>query len=111
MKGKTFLLCLLALGLYAPEGFGAASGSTISLGGVSATLGGTGVKEEMALALKILLGLTVLGLAPALLVSMTSFVRIIIVLAMLRHAWGMQEALPNTAVISLAPFLPPLTMT
>jgi len=111
MKGKTFLLCLLALGLYAPEGFGAASGSTISLGGVSATLGGTGGKEEMALALKILLGLTVLSLAPALLVSMTSFVRIIIVLSMLRHALGMQETPPNTVLISLALFLTLFTMT
>src|SRR5882672_11351755 len=110
MKGKTFLLCLLALGLYAPEGFGAASGSTISLGGVSATLGGAGGKEEMALALKILVGLTVLSLAPALLVSMTSFVRIIIVLAMLRHALGMQETPPNSVLVSLALFLTLFTM-
>ena len=116
MKGKTLFkslaaLCLLALGLYAPEGFSAAGGQSISLGGVSATLGGTGSKEEMALALKILLGLTVLSLAPALLVSMTSFVRIIIVLSMLRHALGMQETPPNTVLISLALFLTLFTMT
>jgi flagellar biosynthesis protein FliP len=115
VKSRVFLkaaatLCLLGLGLYAPEGFGA-TGPAISVGGVTATLGGTGGKEEMALALKILLGLTVLSLAPALLVSMTSFVRVIIVLSMLRHALGMQETPPNTVLISLALFLTLFTMT
>jgi flagellar biosynthetic protein FliP len=49
--------------------------------------------------------LTVLSLAPAILVSMTSFIRIVIVLSMLRHALGMQETPPNTVIVSLALFL------
>jgi len=109
LLGPAAALLLLALGLYAPEGLAANAG--ISVGGVSATLGGAGGKDEMALALKIVLGLTVLSLAPALLVSMTSFVRIIIVLSMLRHAVGMQETPPNTVMISLALFLTLFTMT
>jgi len=61
--------------------------------------------QQIATALKILLGLTVLSLAPAILVVMTSFTRIIVVLAILRHAFGMQQTPPNTVLISLALFL------
>lgn len=62
----------------------------------------SGSGQAPALALQILLGLTVLGLAPAILISTTSFIRIIIVLSMLRHALGMQQTPPNTVLISLA---------
>jgi flagellar biosynthetic protein FliP len=67
--------------------------------------GASGKSTEVALAIKVLIALTVLSLAPAILVVMTSFTRIIIVLAMLRHAFGMQETPPNTVLISLALFL------
>lgn len=60
---------------------------------------------EVATAIKIVLGLTVLSLAPAILIVMTSFTRIIVVLAILRHAFGMQQTPPNTVLISLALFL------
>jgi flagellar biosynthetic protein FliP len=65
---------------------------------------------DVSLALKVLLGLTVLSLAPAILVSMTAFIRIVIVLSMLRHALGMPETPPNTVIISLALFLTLFTM-
>jgi flagellar biosynthetic protein FliP len=52
----------------------------------------------------------VLSLAPAILIVMTSFTRIIIVLAMLRHAFGMPETPPNTVLISLTLFLTLFTM-
>jgi flagellar biosynthetic protein FliP len=65
---------------------------------------------DMSAAIKILLGLTVLSLAPAILMSMTAFVRIVIVLSMLRSALGMQDTPPNTVVISLALFLTFFTM-
>jgi flagellar biosynthetic protein FliP len=64
----------------------------------------------MSSAIKILLGLTVLSLAPAILMSMTAFVRIVIVLSMLRHALGMQDTPPNTVIVSLALFLTFFTM-
>lgn len=64
-----------------------------------------------AQALRIVLGLTVLALLPALLVCVTSFLRIIIVLSMLRHALGMQETPPNTALIGLALFMTLFTMS
>lgn len=54
--------------------------------------------------------LTLLALVPAVLICMTSFVRIIIVLGMIRHAFGMPETPPNPVLISLALFLTAFTM-
>lgn len=101
-------LCALAL---AGAGMGAAwaADPAISMPGLQVNLGGK-AGAETASAIKILLGLTVLSLAPAILMSMTSFVRIVIVLSMLRHALGMQETPPNTVVVSLALFLTFFTM-
>jgi flagellar biosynthetic protein FliP len=48
---------------------------------------------------------TVLSLAPAILVTVTSFTRIIIVLSFLRNAIGIQQTPPNTVMVSLALFL------
>lgn len=49
--------------------------------------------------------LTVLSLAPSILIMMTSFTRIIIVLSFLRTAIGIQQTPPNSVMISLALFL------
>ena len=49
--------------------------------------------------------LTILSLAPGILVMMTSFTRIIVVLSFLRNAMGVQQTPPNVVVISLALFL------
>lgn len=54
--------------------------------------------------------LTLLALLPAVLICMTSFIRIIIVLGMIRHAFGMPETPPNPVLISLALFLTAFTM-
>jgi len=54
--------------------------------------------------------LTMLAIIPAILVSMTSFIRIVIVLAMVRHAFGMPETPPNAVLVSLALFLTAFTM-
>ena len=48
---------------------------------------------------------TILSLAPSILIMTTSFVRIVVVLSLLRTAIGLQNAPPNTVVISLALFL------
>lgn len=66
---------------------------------------------ETSQALRVVLGLTVLAILPALLVCLTSFLRIIIVLSMLRHAIGMPETPPNTVLIGLALFLTLFTMS
>lgn len=61
--------------------------------------------EQVVLTLRILLGLAILSLAPALLMTLTSFTRIIIVLSFLRSALGTQQTPPNTVLVGLALFL------
>ncbi|AHE55640.1 hypothetical protein NX02_19905 [Sphingomonas sanxanigenens DSM 19645 = NX02] len=54
--------------------------------------------------------LSLLALVPAVLVCMTSFVRIVIVLSMIRHAFGMPETPPNQVLVSLALLLTGFSM-
>jgi flagellar biosynthetic protein FliP len=61
-------------------------------------------------ALRIVLLLTTLAVLPAIVIAMTSFTRTIIVLSMLRHAFGMQDTPPNPVLLSLALFLTLFTM-
>lgn len=66
---------------------------------------------ETAQALRVVVGLTVIAILPALLISMTAFLRIVIVLSMLRHAIGMTQTPPNSALIGIALFLTLFTMS
>ena len=54
--------------------------------------------------------LTVLSLAPSILVMMTSFTRIVVVLSLLRTALGTATAPPNAVIVSLALFLTAFVM-
>ena len=65
---------------------------------------------SLAQPLRIILLLTVLALLPAIVIAMTSFTRTIIVLSMLRHAFGMQDTPPNMVLLSMALFLTFFTM-
>lgn len=67
--------------------------------------------QTVADAVKIVLGLTALALLPSIMIAMTSFTRVIIVLSMLRQAFGMQDTPPNLVLISLALFLTMFTMS
>jgi len=85
---------------------------TLSLPGIDIKLHEAADKpQEVATVVKLLALLTVLTLAPAILIVMTSFTRIIVVLSMLRHATGMQDTPPNTVLVSLALMLTLFTMT
>lgn len=55
--------------------------------------------------------LTLLAVIPALMICTTSFMRIIIVLAMVRHAFGMPQTPPNTVLTSLALFMTAFIMS
>ena len=68
---------------------------------VNETSGGT----EYSLTLQILILMTVLTLLPSLLIMMTSFVRIIIVMSLLRQAIGTAQTPPNTVLIGISLFL------
>lgn len=54
--------------------------------------------------------LTIAALIPAVVICMTPFVRIVVVLSMIRHAFGMPETPPNQVLVSLALFLTFFTM-
>lgn len=77
------------------EGAGQAAGFE---GGLSATL-------------NILILLTVLSIAPALLILCTSFVRIVVVLSLLRQALGTQALPPSQVIVGLSVFMTFLVMT
>ncbi len=67
--------------------------------------------QEVSTSIQILLILTVLSLAPSIIIMMTSFTRIIIVLSFLRNALGTQQIPPNQVLIGLALFLSLFIMT
>jgi flagellar biosynthetic protein FliP len=54
--------------------------------------------------------LTILSIAPGILVVVTSFTRIVVVLSLLRSALGLQQTPPNTVIVSLALFLTAFVM-
>lgn len=67
--------------------------------------------QDIALSLQVLLMLTVLSLAPSILIMMTSFIRIIVVLSFLRSALATQNLPPNQVLVGLALFLTFYTMS
>jgi flagellar biosynthetic protein FliP len=66
-------------------------------------LSGNGVMTERLMQIVGLV--TVLSLAPSILIMMTCFTRIVVVLSLLRTAMGMQQSPPNSVIVSLALFL------
>jgi len=67
--------------------------------------------KDVALSLQILLTLTVLTLAPSILIMMTSFTRILVVLSFLRSALATQQMPPNQVLVGLALFITFFTMS
>jgi flagellar biosynthetic protein FliP len=95
MSGRTFWLALAAL-LATAAHPAAAQDISINFGQ------GAGLTER---ALQLIAIVTVLSLAPSILVMVTSFTRIVVVLSLLRTALGTATAPPNTVIVSLALFL------
>lgn len=60
---------------------------------------------EVAVALQVLFLLTILSLAPGILIMMTSFARIVVVLSFLRQALGTPQLPPNQVIIGLSLFI------
>jgi flagellar biosynthetic protein FliP len=67
-------------------------------------LGGAG-GQPLSMSLQLLLVMGLLTILPALILMMTSFTRIIVVLAILRQALGLQQSPPNQVLIGLSLFL------
>lgn len=80
------------------------------LPGIDLQVRNTDSPQEVVDTMKLLTILTVLSLAPAILVMMTSFTRIAIVLSFVRSGLGTQQIPPNQVLIGLALFLTFFTM-
>ncbi len=94
------LACLAAF----PMALAAAPAAHAANSANAIVAGGTGQAVQIAVVL------AVLAVIPAILISTTSFVRIVIVLAMVRHAFGMPQTPPNAVLTSLALFMTAFVM-
>jgi len=110
-KGKvTFILLIVGTGVFfffqiawaAPQ---------IGIPKIKIEVGGEGNPQEVGLALQIFFLLTVLSLAPAFVIMMTSFTRVIVILSLLRSALSLRQLPPNQILIGLALFLTFFIMT
>ena len=70
---------------------------------IAVTMGET--QKPLAVGIQIMIVLTILSLAPAILIMVTSFTRLVVVFSFLRQALGTQQAPPNQVLISLSLFL------
>jgi len=70
-------------------------------------LSNLGIEDQgdYVFSIRLLIILTILTLAPSILIMLTSFTRIVIVLSFIRNALGMQQTPPNQVIIGLALFL------
>jgi flagellar biosynthesis protein FliP len=100
-----FILCFLGLSIFASSAQAQVGLPTIQLGIQQANN-----PDEVVGVLQVLFLLTVLTLAPAILIMMTSFTRIIVVLSFLRSALGTNQMPPNQLLVGLALFLTFLVM-
>lgn len=62
-------------------------------------------EEEYALPIQLLLLLTILTLAPAIIILMTSFTRLVVIFSILRTALGLQQSPPTQVITGLSLFL------
>lgn len=83
----------------------AAVAQSVTVPSVNFSLKSTSNPKEIVSAIQIILLLTILTLAPAILILMTSFTRIIIVFSFLRQALGTQQMPPNQLLVGLSLFL------
>ena len=113
---QRLLLAAVVLGIglsavfLAPENSAAAAPQTpapfISIG-----MDQTQEPGKMAVVLQIFLLMTILSLAPAILIMLTSFTRVVIVLSLLRRALGTMQMPPNQVIVGLSLFLTFFIMT
>jgi flagellar biosynthetic protein FliP len=87
----------------------AVSAPAASTGGLNVDFSGGGLFTDRMM--QIIALITILSIAPSILVMMTCFTRIVVVLSLLRTALGIAQAPPNSVIISLSLFLTLFVMT
>lgn len=83
----------------------------LPLPALNVAVGAASGPQDVVLTLQIVALITILSMAPAILLMVTSFTRILIVLGFVRSAIGLQQTPPNQVISSLALFLTIFTMT
>ena len=104
-RSRNRLFCLLALLTVAALFAGPSQADAQGLPRISLEVGESSSGEDAAVTLEIIFLLTVLSLAPAILILLTSFTRIVVVLSFLRMAVGTQQIPPTQLIIGLSLFL------
>ncbi len=99
-----FTICILIGGVILGI-FSAGFSQNIPIPSVSVEFGEAQGPRDVAFTLQILFILTILTLAPAIVIMLTSFTRIVIVLAFIRQAMATQQIPPNQVLIALSLFL------
>lgn len=105
---RACLLALLCLAAFHGAALGQASSSPF---GIDVRINGDNSPRDVGLTLQILFLLTVLSLAPGILIMTTAFTRIIIVLSFLRRALGTQTTPSNQVLVGLSLFMTFYIMT
>ena len=102
---KRALLIKIMLGLTALVALAVHAQAQTPIPGVNISVGSSNSPQDVATSLQVIILLTILTLAPAILIMTTSFTRIIIVLAFIRQALGTQQTPPNQILLGMALFL------
>jgi len=101
---STILLFITTLVLLGSV-FSPAYSQSAPIPSIHIAIGDTEEPADLAVTLKILFLITILSIAPTILIMLTSFTRMVVVFSFLRHAMGTQQMPPNQVIISLALFL------
>jgi flagellar biosynthetic protein FliP len=106
-KGNLFLFILVALLGMSTSVFAA---DELSMSALTLTTNPDG-SQEYSVTLQILIFMTALSFIPAAVIMMTSFTRIVVVMAILRQAFGLQQSPSNQVIIGLTLFMTLFIMT
>jgi flagellar biosynthetic protein FliP len=99
---RSFAIILLLLVVV---GTAVAQEKALPLPKISVEVGSSAKPQDVSVTLQILFLMTILSLAPAILILTTAFTRIVVVLQFLRQAMGIQQIPPAQVLIGLAMFL------
>ncbi len=109
MKNNTFIVIAIALTFLSFSGSVWAA-DDLSMSALTLTTNPDG-SQEYSVTLQILIFMTALGFIPAAVIMMTSFTRIVVVMAILRQAFGLQQTPSNQVIIGLTLFMTIFIMT
>jgi flagellar biosynthetic protein FliP len=106
---KGYVLLLIGLGaavMFLVFSESAVYAQSMTLPNINLSIGGSADEPgKVATVIQLLFILTVLSMAPSILLMLTSFTRVLVVMSLLRHALGTQQMPPNQIIIGLSLFI------